>query len=538
MTMTESPPAAVAEPSAPAPSAAMGLYDWLSTSDHKRIGRMWIHVSVLLFLAAAVVGVALGVERVDAEAINVFGGENSYFQMWGLYRFALVLFVAAPLFIGLATAVVPMQVGSPNIAFPRAALAAAWGYALGAGITIVAVLAGGGWGAIDGVTSEEADAIALTLLGTGMVIVSILLAAICIATTVVSLRTEGMSLLRVPVFAWSMLVACSVWLLTLPVAIANLALAYVDLQHGGPGIFGQPEGPEIYAQLSWIVEQPQIYAIAIPVLGVIGAVVPVAAGSRQANHGLFVALIGLFGLFSIGGWSQPFFHDNTEQFVYIAFGLVIVLPVLGVLFGAVATLAGGKSPFGIPSVHLLGTLGAGLLLLGAVAGGAFRVVEPYELGGTTAATGVLNLAVIAAVTAALAGLWFWAPRIGGVLLSGGLGRLAILLLVPGAVLLGISDVIAGFFDASDLLLAPASEDIVDVVVVLSAVGGGIVAGGALAAFAGMAAGHRGTAAAGDPWEGHTLEWASEVPALVASEAPLLDVADDAAEGDDTEGEDA
>ncbi len=84
MTMIESPTEAVAEPRAPKSNGFRGILATISTSDHKRIGRLWIHVSVLLFAGVAVLGVALGVERLNTETVDVFGGSNSYFQMWGL----------------------------------------------------------------------------------------------------------------------------------------------------------------------------------------------------------------------------------------------------------------------------------------------------------------------------------------------------------------------------------------------------------------------------------------------------------------------
>ena len=519
----------------------MGLYDWLSTSDHKRIGRTWIRSSLLMLLGTAIVGVLVSFEQIDASSVDLFGGDNGYFQLWGLYRFAPVLMVAAPLLLGLAIVVVPMQVGATNIAFPRAALSAAWGYVLGAGITVVSVLAGGGWGALDGVTQDEADAIALTLLGTGMVIVSLLLGAICVATTVISLRTAGMNLLRVPLFAWSMLVACAVWLLSLPIAIANLGIMYVDLR-GGPLTFGNPEGTDaMYAQLAWVLDQPQIYAIAIPALGIIGSIVPVAAGTRQIAHWIMVTAIGLFGLLSIGGWSQPYFANTTDEFLYIAFGLAIVLPVFAVVGGAAATLAAGDAPVGLPATHLLGALGAGLLLLAAVVSGALKAIEPFDLAGTSAHGGLMNLVALAAITAALAGLWFWAPKIGGGFMPSGLGRLLILDLVAGALLLGIPQVVAGFFDAPDLMLTDTGDSAVDAMSSVSMVGAGLVALGALGVIIALGSSLRGSGEApGDnPWNGHTLEWATtspppvgnfaEPPAKVVSEAPLLDLADEEVE---------
>ncbi len=538
MTMTESPPATETQSVAPVPSPAVGLYDWISTSDHKRIGRTWIRASLLMLLGTAVVGILIGFEQVDASSVDVFGGDNSYFQLWGLYRFALVLMVAAPLLIGLAMVVVPMQIGATNIAFPRAALAAGWGYLLGAGITVVSVLAGGGWGALDGVSQDEADAIALTLLGTGMVIVSLLLGAICVATTVISLRTSGMNLLRVPLFAWSMLVACTVWLLTLPVAIANLAIMYVDLR-GGPLTFGNPEGSDaMYAQVAWVLDQPQIYAIAIPALGIIASIVPVIAGTRQIAHWVMVAFIGVFGLLSVGGWSQPYFANTSDEILYIAFGLAIVLPVFAVIGGAAATLAAGDAPVGLPAAHLLGALGAGVILLAAVVSGAMKVIEPFDLIGTSAHTGLMNLTALAAITAGLAGLWFWAPKIGGGFMPSGLGRLVILDFIAGALLLGIPQVVAGFFDSPDLMVTDIDDSVVDAMSLVSAIGAVLVAVGALGVILALIASMRGSGdAPGDnPWNGHTLEWATtspppvgnfdEPPAKVVSEAPLLDIADE------------
>ena len=237
MTMTDSPPAADTALAATSPRV-VGLFDALTTTDHKRIGRLWLRSGLLGLLAATLLGVVLTIENSNSSPDDIFGGINSFFQYFNLYRFGLVLLVVAPLFVGLATVVVPMQVGATNIAFPRAAHGAVWLFMIGATITVVSVVSDGGWGALDGVTGTERDAIALTLVGTGLVIFALLMASVCIATTVVSLRTAGMNLLRVPLFAWSMLVAASVWLLTLPVALGNLALIYFDLRGGPASLMG------------------------------------------------------------------------------------------------------------------------------------------------------------------------------------------------------------------------------------------------------------------------------------------------------------
>ncbi|MCQ3807681.1 MAG: cbb3-type cytochrome c oxidase subunit I [Acidimicrobiaceae bacterium] len=565
MTMTDSPPVADTALAAASPRV-VGLFDALTTTDHKRIGRLWLRSGVLALLAATIVGVVLTVENSNSSADDIFGGVNNYFQYFSAYRFGLVLLVVAPLFVGLATVVVPMQVGATNIAFPRAAHGAVWLFMIGAGITVVSVAAGGGWGALDGVSSGERDAIALTLVGTALVIVSLLAASICIATTVVSLRTAGMNLLRVPLFAWSMLVATSVWLLTLPVALGNLALIYLDLR-GGPGEYGTAGGSgAIYAQLGWLVEQPQVYAFAIPVLGVLGQIAPVAAGRRHAQHMVAVALIGLFGLLAVGGWSQPFFQGGNydENFVFIVFGLFAVLPVLGSIGAATDTIAkrsadddGGASASTGPgagtagagisrllSVHGLGAIGAALLLLAGTVAGLARVIQPWDLGGRTTTTAVMNLVLYGAVVAAIAGIWFWAPKISGRHLPAAMGRLVLLDLVAGAVLLGAADFVSGFLEApafgyqvagstAPLMAVPSDQNLIEVMNVVGAAGAVLIVLGVLGVVAALAKAARSDEPVEDnPYGGQTLEWAtsspppsgnfSEPPERVVSEAPLLD----------------
>ena len=534
MTMTESPPAEAAESTEPAGAVpGAGLYDALTTSDHKAIGRIWLQVGMLLLAAATVLGVALAIE--DAGDGDVFGGVNGAFQMAALYRFGLVLLVAMPLVIGLATIVVPMQVGSSNIAFPRAASAAAWGYLVGTAITVVSVLAGGGWGALDGVTGEEADAIELTLLGTGMVLASILLASVCLATTVISLRTPGMGLTKAPLFAWSVLVAASVWLITLPIAIANLIVIVVDLR-GGPLLFGNPEGSTlIYEQLAWLIEQPAIYSLGIPVLGIIGSIVPVVAGARQVSHAGMMALIGLAGVLAVGGWSQPAFSDQRDELVYVAFGLIAIVPVVASLGGNAVTLLKGGAPAGLPPAHLLGALGSGLLLLCATVVGALRVIDPLDLIGTAADGAVVHLTVFACITAVAAGLWFWSAKIGGHLLPNVMGLGVMLDFIGAGLVIGVAQLLIGFdFDG----------DLNDAMLWVVFVGALLGALGALGAIGAKVTAIRSDVEAGDdPWDGHTLEWATPTPvptgnfvgalARVTSESPLLDAVEASDSGEES-----
>ena len=240
--------------------------------------------------------------------IDVFGGVNSYFQMWSLYRFGIVLMVAIPLFVGLATVITPMQVGSTASPSPSGAR--------GGGAARLADhrhLGSLRWrlGRLDGV-SGDADAIDRPL-GTGMVMVSIILGTICVATTVVSLRTSGMGLTKVPLFAWSMLVAA--------------------VSGSSPSRSPSPTSQSLHRPLRWrrlFVGAPSSTCTPAgmdsrPARGVCGRrscsrycrpIIPVVAKGRQVSHEAMMILIGLAGLLAIGGWSQPFFGDERDAGVH------------------------------------------------------------------------------------------------------------------------------------------------------------------------------------------------------------------------------
>lgn len=453
MTMTDSAPVTVDEAAAgPRPAGAAGV---VTANDCRTVGRAFMAVSLAFAVGAAVIGVLTRLERIDpASPDQVLGGLNAWFQMWTLYRAALVLLVVIPLFLGLAMAVVPPKLGAAGLAFPRAAQASFWSWLIGSLIVAVSVFAGGGWGALDGVTAAERDAMTLTLLGTGLVIASLLAGSVNLAATVISLRPAGMSLLEVPLFAWSVLVSAAVWLFTLPVAAANIVVVYADLRGRDPIAFGNPESSDIWRQLDWLVEQPAVYALAVPVLGIAAEVVADRLGVSLERRGAVVALMGLFGLLAVGGWSQDYFTapaDHRDELLYVAAGLAVIVVVVAFCGGIAAAARRGLDRLGgLPGPALAGSALALVLLAGATASGGLRVIEPFDLLERSTASGVFNAVVAAALVGAAAGAWHWAPEILGRPLSESRGRAAVVLLAAGGALLAAPDVLSGFLGAADL----------------------------------------------------------------------------------------
>jgi heme/copper-type cytochrome/quinol oxidase subunit 1 len=513
MTITETAPEAEASES-PAPTEHSGdLASIVGTGDHKRIGRLFIGASLIGLVATLVAGLVLDLERISATSYEVLEASNIT-QVMTFQRFGLVLLFALPALLGLAMVVVPLQIGASTLAFGRAAALSFWGWLLGAGLWAAGYLVGGGPGGTD---LRGTD---LWILATIMLISSLVAGAVCVVTTILGLRTTGMTLRRVPAFTFSMLVAGSVWILTLPVAVANLVLIYLDHRHAQV-LWGANEAIDL--QLSWVVSQPQIYAIAIPVLGIAADQIPVFAAVRQRVSGALFVGLGLFGILSIGSWAQHAITptDLLDDPLHVAYGVLAVLPVLMVLALGADTMRSGRIR---PAASLIMGLGAGVVLLAATAAGAVYVIEPLDLFGTTWAVGQMELTVLAVALGLFSGLWYWAPKVFGRLLAEGAGRVLGMLLVLGALLATLPLLIAGLLDQLDLPVQPSSvDDPVTALNSVAAAGTAVVLLAVLALTASLLRGRGATGTHDDPWGGHTLEWATASPPPIGNfvEAPAV-----------------
>jgi heme/copper-type cytochrome/quinol oxidase subunit 1 len=367
-----------------------------------------------------------------------------------------------------------------------------------------------------------------------MIIVSLLVGAVSVATTVLGLRAEGMTLARVPAFSFSMLVAATIWVLTLPVAIANLALIYLD-HRNAQVLWGVNEG--IVDQLQWLLLQPQVYAIVIPVLGIVADQVPVFAGVRQRMYLAGFAAIGAFGFLSIGSWNQIALNPENllDDPLYVGVGVLAVLPVLLVLALAADSLRLGKVR---PAAPLLLSLGSLLLVLLATVAGGVQVIEPLELLGTSWTWAHTSLTALAAVLGVVAGVWYWAPKLYGRQLAEGVGRVLAPLFVIGTLLATVPLMVAGLLEDQPQSISPGP--VPDSVVAMNsaaAAGAALLVLLTLVVVMSVLRGRGTTGTPDDPWGGHTLEWATASPPrrgnfaeapVVTDERPLFT---DAAEED-------
>jgi heme/copper-type cytochrome/quinol oxidase subunit 1 len=510
-----------------------GVASWATTADHKRIGRLFVVVALLQMLVVTAIGALLGLERLSTSDTVLDG--DAIGQMFTYQRIGSIFFGVAPLLLGLAIAVVPLQLGARSLALPRMAALGLWSWAGGGVLVDIAYLANGG------PAGGEEQMVQLFLAGLGLAIIGLIAASVSVAVSVLTTRAPGMTLARVPMFAWAALVASTAMVLVLPVLAGDLLLLAIDHRYAREA-FGGNFG--IATWMGWSITQPATYIFAIAALGITADVVATATRSRMPLRGGVMIGIGIFASAVLAAVTQrahllPWegaFGDNfgdkiADLLPYLMFN---VLPILGILIVlGLASLALKSNKPKITSPFVFAFLGTGMLFTGAAAHILTGVLD-LQLVGSVYEEGVFIYVMYGSVLVGLGGVAYWGPKLWGrsmpdkqtlpLALLGFLGTVAASLPLLVA---GFQGQPAGAVDGYDYEFAP--ELLNTVVMIGHALMLLTVLGfAALAARSFLA----GPSAGDDPWDGQSLEWATSSPPpannfadlhTVASAEPLLDL---------------
>jgi cytochrome c oxidase subunit 1 len=482
----------------------------LRTADHKRIGHLQIIASLLV----------LGTAGAAAIAIHVMAnsGDIDHFDaLTSLDNALLGVFVVLPLWLGIATVVVPLQLGTNRLAFPRLQALALWVYVAG----VIAVIDGytqspapsGGRTVFDpvplpGSLAKFADTKGADLLVLGMLLgaVATVLMALNLVTTIASRRTHGLTLTRLPYFSWSVLVGGAGVVLATPVFIGGLALVWVD-QHFNGSFFTSSAANVFWTHAIWLGGRPEALLGATFVLGAGSDIIATATGKKNELDQVTRAALAAFATFAFVPWTLS--ADQAGGALAPFSNVITILPILAggvVLLSWLGQLRRGLKL--IPSVvPLVTALGLGVVALGD---GLLRFTTDSR--GTIWSQSSLTLFAIGIpVAGAVAALVHWAPKLVGGPVAAPAATLAGLATAGGFALLAASGVLLGA-DGSDVF-APnwSADDGHGGLALLGAVGIAVAAFG-IVVLALAYAGARKQAGAANPYgSGTTLEWAAASP---------------------------
>ncbi len=537
MTVLQERPEVEAAPHAPTSITAPPAPDaWFDTADHKRLGRMFIYASLFFLVVSGLAALVIGAQQASP---SLGLSASRFARVYGLHSQASVLLFLTAIWIGLATYVVPLQIGSGRLALPRLTAMGFWTYLIGGGCLIVSYIDG----QVNGLGITQSSPIAappggadsatiLWIVSLGLIAVGFLLASASLLVTVAGLRTEGMTMMRVPTFSWATMVASAVTMVATPVFLAGLVLFGIDQRFGGQLLSPTTPGSlAIWERSLWLYGRPDVYLLTIVALGAAGDIVATHARRPLLEHRVALGLLALMGVLSLGSWA------STAHMV-----VAVVVPTYSVLTAAVAiplgltvlmwlgTMAKGRPHFHPSLVFVVGAIGLWVVGAANALGAALHHVDGH--GGTSAwIAGNIHVVVVGPPTLlAFGALYHWAPKIWGRTLKASFGGLVALAGFVGLAATGLAYYFLGY-NGAPLAQTAGATSYQKSLYVLAEVGGILVVLAVLLLLADLAMSARPGAerAPADPYEGLTLEWATTSPPPVwgfdavpevRSEAPL------------------
>jgi cytochrome c oxidase subunit 1 len=403
---------------------------WLSTTDHKKIGHLYLITSFVFFLFAGALALVMRAEL--ARPGLQFLSNEQYNQLFTMHGTVMLLFFATPTFAGFANAIMPLQIGAPDVAFPRLNMLAYWLFLFGGLIVVGSLLtrngtADFGWTAyapLNGKERSPSIGADMWIMGLALSGFGTILGAVNFVTTIICMRAPGMTMFRMPIFTWNVLLTSVLVLLAFPVLAAALLSLEADRRFGAHVFDGANGGPILWQHLFWFFGHPEVHILALPFFGVVTEILPVFARKPIFGYvGLVGATVAIAGL-SVTVWAHHMFATGMVLLPFFSFMTFLIAVPTGVkFFNWIGTLWKGSLSFETPMLWSIGFLVT--FLFGGLTG-IVLASPPLDFHVTDSYFVVAHFHYVlfgTIVFAMFAGFHFWWPKMTGTLLDERLGKI-------------------------------------------------------------------------------------------------------------------
>lgn len=513
----------------PRPGEQNGIWAWLTTVDHKRIGIMYL-LAACVFLGlggieAFMMRLQLAVPNNNLVSAGTF---NELFTMHGL---TMIFLAVMPLAAGFMNYLLPLQIGARDVAFPRLNALSLWLFLAGGIILYTSWFTGNapnaGWFNYAPLNSPpySGTGIDYYVIGLNLAGLGSLISGINFLTTIVQMRAPGMHPMRLPMFVWTTVVTSLLLIFAMPAFTADLILLMFD-RFFGTGFFNPAVGGNalLWQQLFWIFGHPEVYILIMPAFGIVSEVVPTFSRKPLFGYASMVFAVMAIGFMSFMVWSHHMFADGYGPVVNSVFAItsmLISVPTGVKIFNWLATMWGGRIRF--TTAMMFATAFVATFTIGGFSG-VMLASAPADLQYNDSYFVVAHIHYVlvgGALMALFAAGYYWYPKMTGRLLSEAIGKWNFWLVFIGFNVTFFPFHFLGILGMPRRIFTYAANLGLDTWNYVATVGVFILAAGILLYLVNLLwAWRNGAPAGGDPWDARTLEWATSSPPPVYNFATI------------------
>ncbi|MFC7372038.1 cytochrome c oxidase subunit I [Fictibacillus iocasae] len=496
-----------------------GLMDWLTTVDHKKIGILYLLSGGFFFLIGGLEAILMRIQLIKPE--NDFVSAEMFNQLLTMHGTTMIFLAAMPIIFAFMNAIVPLQIGARDVAFPYVNAVGFWLFFFGGVLLNLSWFLGGapdaGWTAYAPLsTSSEGHGVDFYVLGLQIAGAGTLAGGINFLVTIINMRAPGMTFMRMPLFTWASFVTSGLILFAFPALTVGFFLLMFERVFG-THFFNADMGGNvlIWEHIFWIFGHPEVYILILPAFGIISEIVSTFSKKRLFGYSAMVFATVLIGFLGFMVWVHHMFTVGlgpVANSIFAVATMAIAIPTGVKIFNWIFTMWGGKISFTTPMLFAVGFIPT--FVMGGVTGVMLSVpAADYQYHDSYFVVAHFHYVIVGGLVLGLfAGLYYWYPRMFNRVLNDTLGKWNFWLFFIGFHLTFFPQHWLGLMGMPRRVFTYMSGQQLDSSNFVSTIGALLMGAGTVVLFINIiVSASKKNIASADPWDGRTLEWAMPVP---------------------------
>ncbi|MBS57867.1 MAG: cytochrome c oxidase subunit I [Chloroflexi bacterium] len=507
--------------SIPRPVHPTGIWSWITTIDHKRIGILYGVTAFILFISGGIEALLIRVQLALPDQ-NIVTPEV-YNQLFTMHGTTMIFLAIMPLGAAFFNFVIPLQIGARDVAFPRLNAFSFWTFLAGAIILksswLLADAPNAGWFAyspLTGIKANPSHGIDLWIVSLQVLGVASLAAAFNFIVTIVNLRAPGMSLMKMPIFTWMSLITAILLVLAFPVITVALFELSLDRVFGfNFFVVAAGANPVLWQHLFWVFGHPEVYILILPAMGIVSEILPTFSKKPLFGYPAVVLAGAIIAFMGWMVWSHHMFTVGLGPIANSVFAITtmaIAVPTGVKVLNWIATLWGGSISFRTPMLFALGFIA--MFTIGGISG-VMHAMAPSDAQQQDTYFIVAHIHYVlfgGAIFAIMAGIYYWFPKFSGKMYNESLGKLHFWVMTIGFNISFFPMHFAGMYGMPRRIYIYNEGMGWEIYNMLSTIGAFMMAFSFLIFIYNMVSNWRnGEDAPADPWDARTLEWSISSP---------------------------